>query len=281
MKFLSRWQFWVCLLIFVVLLFSGIKAGELLIINRQRGTLPQLDFEPPEPKTPEKLQTLPYLSGELEDTGEKQVEPSLNKPRLIDSVGSKDFSPRLAEEQRRQSMEADKYFYVTGRLRDISWVKIHIYEKKGGFFDLYQEENQMNLLGSDQLDSEGNFRIGPLKYDESWLYEGRDIVLVMELDSPYAVAYSDLYGTVKPFRYKIVERQRVVPEGGRYEMGTVDVDWSAEQYYPVRAYRRILKRLQNEGRLTDQKIRIEFLKDVEEPRYMEEIGYILMPYSAD
>ncbi len=264
-----------------ILCLSGLKAGEMIVIPRQSGQLPELKLSTPELSKSPKLVTLPYLTTDKSDTREWKVQSQLKKPRLIDSVGEEDYSPRQASEQRRQSLSPEKFFYLTGRIRGISWVKVYLYEKKGGFFDLYQDENQMNLLGTDQLDSEGNFRIGPLKYDKGWLYEGRDVVLVMELDSPYAVAYSDLYGTIKPFRYKIVRKQRVVPEGGRYEMGTIEVNWAADHYYPVRAYRRILNRLKNEGKLTDQKVRIEFLQEVKEPRYMEEIGYILMPYSAE
>ena len=248
---------------------------EVIVVPRTPETLPRTSLEPVQPPRIGRIRTVPELDPDIEpDTPDLSPEKPLRKPALIANIVAGEYFPRTPVDAPGRKAD-EQYYYITGRVDGMSWARLHIYEQRGGFFEVY-EEAETNLLGSDFLDGDGGFRVGPVKHDGGWFSRGRDIVLVLELDSPYAVAYSEIYGIEQPFRFEIANRRRVVPERGRYEMGTVNVDWSQRQFYPARAYRRVIERLLERG--IEQKIRVEFTRDVEQPRYMERIGYVLMPY---
>jgi hypothetical protein len=265
----------------VITLFWGISyAQEVIVVPRLRRGLPSTSLERPELSKESKKTTLPFARMAYKGTDTEravEIKPP-QRPPLISTIGTEGRIAKEPADFRRAPLKAGKFFYVIGRVRNMGWVKVRLYRKRGGFFELYGNEAAKEELGTDYLDSEGNFRIGPLRYKEGFFERGQDVVLVMELDSPYAVAYSEVYGTVRPFRFRLASRPRVIPEGGSYDMGTINIDWKQREYYPVRAYKKVIARLREREEL-GQKIRIEFTRDVDNPRYMEEIGYILMPYS--
>ncbi len=255
---------------------SAVPLGaEVVTVPRPRRRLPSVEAELPGMDTVPRVAVLPPGPGEEPDTPVVET-MELKRLQLMGTIGTGDVFPRLPWELGRRPTAPEGYFFITGRIRNLGWATVHVYERRGGFFDAYADEVADDRLGSDLLDSNGNFRIGPIRRREGWLSGSMDIVLVLELDSPYAVAYSEIYGTQKPYRYEIASRRGVTPEGDRYEIGTIDLDLAPDRFYPVRVYKRVLERLR--GRGVDDKVHIEFIRDVDEPVYMEEAGYVLMPY---
>lgn len=274
-------------LLFTLLLcgpgFLHAQSDDVIVVPRYPGDLPNVSVERPDVPSRTKTSTLPSdRAGLSHDTPTvaDTVDVRTVKPTLLSSLNPSDTSSRTIREEQQRELTSEGYFFVNGQVKGVGWAKLYLYDHRGGFFDPYDGDDEMNLLGTTYMDGNGEFRIGPIQFKNRWYYQGKDIVLVMELESPYAVAYSDLYGSVQPFRFKIAERKRVTPEGGSYSIGTIQLGLDRDRYYPVRAFDRIVNRLREEGRSTDQKVRIEFVRDVDEPRYMEEIGYILMPYSG-
>jgi hypothetical protein len=258
------------------------QPDDVIVVPRYPGSLPTVELKRPE--LPERVKTpaLPPSNRTRPDTRTRAdtVRARTVKPTLLSKLSVDTGTARSVQQQEQDQLASEGYFFITGQIKGVGWAKLYLYDHRGGFFDPYNRDQELNLLGTTFMDSKGRFRIGPIQFKNRWYYQGKDIVLVMELDSPYAVAYSDLYGTVQPFRFKVAERKRVTPEGGEYSMGTVELNLDREQFYPVRVFDRVVRRLQREGRSTDQKVRVEFVRDVDEPRYMEDIGYILMPYSG-
>ena len=276
---MKRFLTYCWLVVMIVLVGAPIApatAGYNIVIPRTPESLPRVSLEPGVTPRFDRIQTVPPLEPEKieADTPEINAEEPLQEPTLIANIAAGEYFPREPVETPAPERD-EQYYYITGRIEGISWARLHIYEQRGGFFEVYEEE-EANLLGADFLDGDGEFRVGPVERAAGWFSPGKDIVLVLALDSPYAVAYSEIYGIERPFRFEIASRRRVQPERGQYNMGTVKVDWDRRQYYPVRAYQRVIERLRERG--IDQKIRVEFTRDVEQPRYMERIGYVLMPY---
>lgn len=256
---------------------------EVVVAPRLPGSLPpSLQLTPPSGKTGKKSYTLPGITGNPTDKARlKSNEVTLGQPKLFRSI-SRNQVRNLTEKSQEQSLSERKpgsYYHVKGNLENMAWAKVYLYEKKGGFFDLYATNQQMNMLGSDFIGEDGEFRIGPIEFSEGVFYEGRDVILVLELDSPYAVAYSEVYGTIKPFRFRLETRSRLTPSQGSYSFGNLSVDLQSKKFYPARVYLRVIRGLLKEKLATEQKMRIEFRQGIEEPRYMREIGYIMMPYS--
>ncbi len=272
---------WAVCFFMVMALFWGISyAREVIVVPRLRRGLPSTSLERPRLNKETKKTTLPFATIVQKGTDTEMavnIKPP-ERPPLISTIGTEGRIAKEPADFRRAPLKAEKFFYVIGRVRNMGWAKVRLFRQRGGFFELYGNEAEKDELGTDYLDAEGNFRIGPLRYKEGFFERGQDVVLVMELNSPYAVAYSEVYGTVRPFRFRLASRQRVIPEGGSYDMGTINIDWKQREYYPVRAYKKVISRLRERDKL-EQKIRIEFTRDVDNPRHMEEIGYILMPYS--
>jgi len=255
------------------------------VVPRHTSSIPSIEVKPPNIPERPKLATLPFSSRSDTASGTStlssdtdQLSPVLNQPNLLTKLSADQDSAKPKRQERQRKLASEGYFFLTGTLAEVGWAKIYLYDHGGGFFNPNDSDPEMNLLGTVHLDSDGDFRIGPIRYKTRWFYRGKDVVLVLELDSPYAVAYSEIYGTVKPFRFLIAERSRITPEGGEYDMGTIEINLESDEYYPVRVFDRIVRRLREEKRVTDQKVRIEFVHDVERPKFMEEIGYILMPY---
>ncbi|MGM0380565.1 MAG: hypothetical protein ACQEP7_01110 [bacterium] len=266
------------LVIILLLLVSVLPAGarEVIVVPRAPEKLPRVDLQWSRSPKLERIKTIPDLQPDTAavDTGDISPQKPLQEPELIANITAGEYLPQPAPGAYERESEG-QFYHVTGQVDNMSWARVHLYEQRGGFFEVY-DTDEMNRLGSDYLDSEGRFRIGPLEHSGGWFYRGRDVVLVLELDSPYAIAYSEVYGVEQPYRFQLATRRRVVPRQGSYEMGRINIDWEKSQYYPARAYRRVIDRLREQG--IDQKIKVEFTRDVDEPRYMERIGYVLMPY---
>ncbi|GEM_PF-7085800 len=276
MKNYWLWGLFLLGLLFL-LAFSGVVSleAEVVTVPRPSRRLPSVAAEVPGMDTVPRVVVLPPDPEDQPDTPVGET-VELTRPQLMGTIGLGDVFPRLPWELGRRPTAPEGYFFITGRVRNLGWATVHVYERRGGFFDAYAEGVADDRLGSDLLDSTGNFRIGPIRRRDGWLSGSMDIVLVLELDSPYAVAYSEIYGTQKPYRYEIASRRGVTPEGDRYEIGTIDLDLAPDRFYPVRVYRRVLERLRGSG--IGEKVHIEFIRDVDEPVYMEEAGYVLMPY---